>query len=292
MSGSVIALGMFDGMHRGHRKLISETVEYARETGRVSYVYSFSNHPLSLIDPKMAPPMLLTDGERSRAIKQSGADRIIFSQFDEFIMNTEPDDFINMLKEKYDMRCAVVGFNYTFGKNCEGNTEFLIENASRLGIEVIAIPPVMYEGEVVSSSRIRNCIINGEIEKANSLLMSEYEISAEVVKNKGLGAKIGFPTANIENVEGKTIPKDGTYETRSAILGENYKSVTNIGRNPTFNGMKQTIETHILDFCGDIYGKRLNIEFIRRLRDCVRFNSAEALKEQIWRDIGRVRNGD
>lgn len=284
---SVIALGMFDGVHLGHRALLKCAVQFAKEQGAKSAVFTFSNHPLELFQRDVR--YLSTNEQRRSLFFEQGIENIEMIPFSEQIANLQPSEFVTLLKSKYDIAALIVGFNYSFGKMGAGNCQSLSALAREYGFEVKVIDPVKYEGESVSSSRIRTSLQNGEVAKAANMLCRYYSIGGVIVPNRHIGRKLGFPTANIEG-KNMAIPRDGVYASYATIDGSRFCAVTNIGTNPTVNGTRRTIETHLIDAEGDYYGKRLEIEFVEYLRaECI-FASAEALAEQIQRDIKKAKN--
>lgn len=282
-SGTVVVLGTFDGVHKGHRLLILQAFLKAQQENKRLIIYTFSNHPLSLISK--SPQLLMTANERIEALEGLGADEVVRDEFTRELSNMSPYDFALMLKERFNMTDAVAGYNYSFGKGGKGNIETLKKLGDELQFETTICEPVLYKGESVSSTRIRETLEKGDIKNANAMLEREYCLSGKVIKNKHIGTKIGFPTANIEVDENKVLPEKGVYATSVNIDGKSYNAVTNIGTNPTVNGKKLTIETHIIGFDGDIYGKELAVCFQDRIRDDYKFDSLDSLKAQIKRDI-------
>jgi len=283
----VIALGMFDGVHAGHRALLRHTVETARAEGWESVVYTFSNHPRSLFgrDDKL----LTTEEERVRCMKKLGLEHIQMELFDRDIAMLSPAAFTDMLLERYDARAFVVGFNYTFGQGSQGTPETLLTLGKERGFFVHVIPPVLYEGTMVSSTRIRQLIETGEMEAANAMLCGPYTLTGEVVRNWRIGTAIGFPTANIAPSPEKVLPCTGVYATSVRIGKSVLEGVTNVGNNPTVRGNKLTVETHVLDFDGDLYGREISVQFHKRLRGEVRYPDIQALVEQIAQDVEDTR---
>lgn len=280
---TVVVLGTFDGVHMGHRSLISHALKKARVDGKRCIIYTFSNHPMSLFCK--TPRLLMTADERIKELEKTGVDEVVADEFNFEIANMSPLDFVKMLKMRFNMSCAVAGYNYSFGKGGKGSVETLKALGKEEGISVIVCDKVLYEGESVSSTRIRECIENGDIINANAMLKDRYSLSGKVVANKHIGTKIGFPTANIEADFEKVLPKAGVYATSVTVFNKQYNSVTNIGTNPTVFGDKLTIETHIIGFDENIYGENITVEFIDYIRSDKRFNSLEELKEQIKKDI-------
>ena len=203
---------------------------------------------------------------------------------------TEPEQFIKMLIERFNMGCAVAGFNYTFGRRGEGSVELIKKLGEKYGFAVEIVPPVMYRGEAVSSTRIRACLEAGRVKDAGEMLGAPYSITGPVIRNRGIGRTLDYPTANIAGWEDRAVPMAGVYATRAVLDGEKYPAVTNIGRNPTVNGEHTTIETHMLGFDADIYGQTLKVEFIERIRGEIRFPDVHTLATQMKADGEKARD--
>lgn len=281
-AGSVIALGMFDGVHIGHRELIRTSLRVAAETGCRPIAFTFLNHPAELFGP--LPRLLTTSEERISTLKSLGID-VEAVRFDAAMADTPPADFAAMLVNEYGMKHAVMGFNYSFGAKGAGNAETMRELGSTLGFESSIVLPVKLNGITVSSSIIRKLIESGNLEEANVLLGAPYAITSHIVGSRKIGRSIGFPTANFRDISGKVLPRSGVYVTLAGMDGKTMQAITNVGNNPTVGGMETTVETHILNFSGDIYGKTLRVEFLKRLRDDRRFPSVPDLAAQINEDV-------
>lgn len=286
-NGSVIALGTFDGVHAGHRALLREAKELAGKIGASPMIYTFRNHPLSPFGKE--PKLLMTQLERLYALEASGI-RVAADMFDLTFASTPPEDFVKMLCSRFQMRGAVVGFNYTFGSKGMGDTALLKEMGAEMGFSVSVMEPVSHGGKPVSSSRIRSCLEAGDIPNANAMLGKRYQLSGTVQMNRRIGHTLGFPTANLENYGNKVLPLSGVYATRAVLAGRVYAAVTNVGNNPTVEGRRTTVETHILDFDADIYGMPLRVEFVERIRGEVKFSGREALAAQIGEDVKNAEN--
>lgn len=285
--GSVVALGMFDGMHMGHRALLASTVSLAAKLRCQSLVYTFRNHPRSVLS--VAPPLLMTPRERCDAMLSLGIDRVIMKEFDCRFANREPRGFLEELAKYYRVKGLVAGYNYTFGHLGSGHGELMKEFAQEHGIICEIIEPVRFEGRAVSSSRIRTYIQNGKIEQANTMLATLYTLAGRVKAHRQFGKTIGFPTANLSADPDKLLPRDGVYVTRVRLQGSCYDSVTSVGSNPTVGGSETTVETHLIDFDGDLYDKQIRVEFHHFLRDLIRFDSVEELRNQIAGDVNAAR---
>jgi len=280
---AVVALGMFDGVHLGHRALMSRLQEEAKLLHAIPAVYTFSNHPLEVLGGNVR--LLSGIRERNMLLRSLGAEELESVPFTREMASLSPEAFVDLLSAKWDVRGLVVGYNYTCGDRGAGTPETLREIGSRRGFSVSVVEPVLLEGEPVSSTRIREAVERGDITLANRLLKRRYTLSGTVVQNKRIGSRIGFPTANIDANPKRAIPADGVYATFASVDGGMYRAVTNIGTNPTVNGEKLTIETHLIDFHADIYGQPLSILFRKRMRGELMFDSLDALKEQIRLDV-------
>ena len=280
---TVATIGNFDGIHLGHKELFKRTLERAKEKGLEPCVITFEPHPLKILEKNIK---LITPYDKKKLlIKRCGIDRIEVIPFTREFSRMEPEEFVRRyLVEKFGVKHLVVGFNYTFGRDGKGDVELLKKLGEKYGFTVEVVPPKMVDGEVVSSTRIRRLIEKGEIEKANKLLGREFFIHGRVVEGKGLGRKIGFPTANVETMQ-ELLPPIGVYPSYVELNGKRYKGVANIGTCPTFCGDKLTIEVHILDFDRDIYGEEIAIIPKKRIREEKRFSSVSELIEQIKKDV-------
>ena len=280
---AVIALGMFDGVHLGHRALIARLLEEAKRLRAVPVVYTFSNHPLEVLGGGVR--LLSGIRERNMLLRSLGAETVESVPFTREMAQLSTEAFVGLLAEQWDVRGLVVGYNYTCGDRGTGTPETLREIGSARGFSVSVVEPVLLDGEPVSSTRIREAVERGDISLAERLLKRRYTLSGTIVQNKRIGRRIGFPTANIEADSKRVIPADGVYATFAFVGGGAYRAVTNIGTNPTVHGEKLTIETHLIDFNADIYGQQLTIAFRKRLRGEAMFETLDELKEQIRLDV-------
>ncbi len=283
---SVVALGTFDGVHRGHRKLICQAIALASQRGFAPLIYTFSNHPMEAFG--RAPVRLMPDAVRLAALSEFCT--VSTDVFDLRFAAMSPEGFVRMLIARFNMRVAVAGFNYTFGKSGIGNMETLRYYGEKYGFEVVEIPPVRYGVSPISSTRIRTAIEAGNVADAAEMLGREYRLSGPVVMNRRFGHTLGFPTANIDPPASLVMPRFGVYATWAEVGDAIYPAVTNIGENPTVQGDKVTIETHLLGFNGDIYGEKLSVRFMTRLRGDVKFSSTHELVQQIHQDVSRAKS--
>lgn len=285
-TSAVVALGMFDGVHIGHRALVEATLADAKENRAVPAVYTFANHPMEILGGGVR--LLCSARERGAILRSLGIEEIVSEPFTRELAALPPEAFVDMLLGRWDVRELVVGYNYTFGERGLGTPETLERLGCEKGFMVRVVPPVLYEGEPVSSTRVREAVERGDMPLAEAMLSRKYALSGKVVQNKRIGRRIGFPTANIEADPRRVIPKDGVYATYAYVGGAAYRAVTNVGTNPTVHGEKMSVETHILDFDQDIYGADLTIAFRFFIRGEVMFEDVEAMKRQIAADVLRA----
>lgn len=281
---SYVALGSFDGLHSGHLSFVNKIIELANENKGKSIVYTFKNHPRTLIKGATPPKLLMDNESKEEILEALGVDLIYFEEFNEEYMKLTPEGFIKYLCEKFKVKGIVVGFNYRFGYKNVGNIEMLKELSTKYGYEFYVMEPCNYEDEVISSTRIRNELLSGNVDKAMKMLNRPYCIKGKVVHGKKLGRAIGFPTANLDYSKEALIPKKGVYYTNVQWQGKIYKGITSVGNNPTVNGDKLTIETYILDFNNDLYGHNIKVYFIKKIRDEKKFNSIDDLVIQLKKD--------
>lgn len=287
---STVAIGVFDGIHLGHQELIKAAVEDARRAGRPAIVFTFDRHPAELIDAVHAPPSITSPAQREALISRTGADHLVVARFDDRFRNLSPEAFLRfVLVGILGCRSVFIGPDFRFGRNQTGNAGYLAEAGSRLDFTVHVIPPVIVEGERVSSTRIRELIQQGNVERAGRLLGRPFSLEGTVIHGDHLGEKLGFPTANIEPCCRQVVPGDGVYAARVLWRGTPFPAACSIGVRPTVGGSDLRVEVHLLDFHNDLYGERLEVEFLARLRGQEAFPSIEALVQQMHRDVDAVR---
>lgn len=285
---SVITIGNFDGLHKGHQVLIKEAVKSANTKGIKSVLFTFENHPSNYF-AKSPIKNIITNKEKLNRVKRLGIDIVVMIPFDEYMTKISPIKFVKeILIEKLGAKKIVVGHDFTFARKKEGNTKLLEKLSNEYGFELEIINPIKINDIRVSSTYIRQLVAEGCVEKVKEYLGYNYEIKGQVIKCKQLGRTIGFPTANIEISDDLLIPRSGIYVTRVYVDGNVHYGATNIGYNPTVNGDKLSIETNILNFDEDIYGQVIKIEFLERIRDEKKFNSLDELKAQLKKDTDYV----
>lgn len=281
-----VALGTFDGLHIGHQQVIGGAVDWAKKNNGVSAVFTFSNHPLSVVSPEICPPLIYSNEVKSRLLAQMGVDILFNIPFTSELLQLSPEMFIDMLYTNIKPKQIIVGPNYSFGYKGKGTPEMLQLAGKHLGFGVEVYPAVTTNGLIVSSTAIRNHLAAGNIEEASALLGRQYTLyNMTVISGQKRGRQLGYPTANLALPPGMIIPPDGVYAVRLRYGSQLYTGVANIGSNPTFMDHSRRIEVHILNFSQDIYQQTLDIIFFKRLRPETRFSSPELLKQQIALDI-------
>lgn len=286
LTPAVVALGMFDGVHIGHKALINRAVEEANVLRAEPAVFTFSNHPMDVLGGSVK--LLSSMKERNAMIRALGVQELVSEPFTCELAALEPEAFVDLLQARWDVKAVVAGYNYTFGSRGLGTPETLERIGKERGFRVLVVPPVLHEGEPVSSTRVREAVERGDVALAGALLGRMYSLSGRIIRNKRIGRRIGFPTANIEPEERRVLPPDGVYATIAYVRDAAYRAVTNIGTNPTIEDGKLGIETHLLDFDADIYGEVLTVAFHSFLRGEIKFKSVEELKEQIKLDVQKA----
>ena len=286
----VLALGNFDGLHRGHMKIIERVRRVASERGATAVAMTFDPHPPRVVRPDKAPPLLMTKTQRLEALERAGVDGVAVVRFTPELSRWDPETFVRtVLVEWLHVAEVWVGANFLFGHDRAGNFSSLRGLGSRYGFRAEKIDPVRYKDFVVSSTRIRRLISEGRVDEASALLGHPYTIDGTVVEGSHRGRDLGFPTANLATGN-ELIPPHGVYATTVRLEGVIYPSVTNVGIRPTFDDEPRTvIETHLLDVERDLYGRTLRLGFVQRLRDERRFESVDLLKAQVGADVQKAR---
>lgn len=286
---TAVILGDFDGLHKAHTAIIADAVEYARHNGIKAGVFLFEENTKKFLEKKNI--RLITDNEeRAYILKKLGVDFMYKVKFDLKFSEKTPSEFAKYLKEKLNAKAVFCGYDYRFGHKASGDAKMMREFGKKYGFETFVMPQIKIDGSVVSSTYIRTLLQTGDIKKANLFLGREFSISGVVEEGLKNGTKMGFPTANLCVNADIIIPDSGVYAGYSYIDGIKYKCVINIGNNPTFNAKKITVESHILDFCEDIYGKNIRISFVERIRGDIKFKGMEQLACQIKNDVLMARD--
>jgi len=290
LSNPVLTIGNFDGVHKGHLALFDKVKERAKAIGGQSIVMTFEPHPLKVMRPANGPQLITHTGQKLELIEKAGIDIIVCVSFDRDFAAIPAREFVNnILVQKIGIKEIVVGYDYTFGHNREGDINLLREAGNELGFVVHLVGPVQIDQTLVSSTSIRRLIQEGRLGEAKVLLGRDFEVQGIVVKGQNRGGRLlGFPTANL-NPHGELLPKRGVYAVKLIMDDHTYNGVTNVGYNPTFGNTGLTVETHILDYSGDLLGKTIKVHFIKRLRDEMTFKTLDELSDQIAQDIEQAK---
>jgi len=288
-----LAIGVFDGLHLGHRQIIRQTVTDARQHDALALVVTFDRHPNAIVAPDHLPPQIFARSQKLRAAEALGAEVFLEIPFDWDFSRKSGEEFIRELAAGLGrIHSICVGADFVFGRQRGGNVALLRQLGTELGFAVHGLAAVALDGQVVSSTRIREAIRTGDLDAASQMLGQPYALCGRVVAGDQLGRQLGFPTANLE-VTGLILPPAGVYAATATVAGRAYHAALNIGLRPTVAAgiPKMRVEAHLLDFSGDLYDAELTVEPGTRLREERRFGSVAELKEQIFRDIAAVRAG-
>ncbi len=286
----VVALGMFDGVHLGHAAVIRHAVDIAKKIGGTSIVFTFSNHPLSVIAPENAPLMIGSKNLRREIFSELGVEVLIEIPFTKEFSRKSPEEFLELLQEKIAPAYVVTGPNYTFGRFGRGNGRMLLREGENYGFKAEVCQAFTVERKIVSSTRIRALIAAGDLISANQLLGRNFTYAGKVVNGDKRGRKIGFPTANLEISDQRAMLPNGAYIVRVKVHGNFFNGIANIGDNPTFKVARRRLEVFIDKFGGDIYGEEIFVIFISKIREEKIFSSVEELKAQLNEDLRQMRN--
>ncbi len=291
-SPTVVTIGAFDGVHRGHQALIGGLVARAHATGRAAVVITFAPHPSVFLRGRRPSFYLTTPDEKAQMLAALGVDVLVTHRFDAAFAAITAAEYVEQLITHARLAELWCGADFALGHNREGHVAYLRAAGERLGFTVHVQTPIQVDGEIISSTRIRQCLRDGAVEQAAKLLGRPFRLSGQVVKGAGRGHAIGIPTANLDVSEEHAIPAVGVYACRAATAQASHvPAVTNVGYRPTFNSTepKLTVETHLLDFAGDLYGSTVSLDFVARLRPEVKFSGVPALVAQIQNDIRAAR---
>ena len=285
----VLALGNFDGVHLGHQNIFRHVVRKAEEIGGTPMAFTFERHPLKTLAPEKAPLALTTNAQKSRLIGALGVQVGLWIPFTEQFACQKPLAFIrDVLKERIGIHELVVGYDFRFGHCRTGNAVLLQQHAATQGYEVTVIPAVKLGDTVVSSTTIRTLLRKGKVEEAARLLGRDYELSGSVVEGFRRGVTLGFPTANVRSDQ-EIVPQEGVYAVSVEWKGQHFPGVANVGHNPTFGNESLSVEVHLLEFEGNLYGAQLDVAFVSRIRDERKFDSVDELTAQIACDVQSAR---
>jgi riboflavin kinase/FMN adenylyltransferase len=285
----VTAIGNFDGVHLGHRAILKAAIDHARAAGGTAFALTFDPLPAKLLAPARAPRLILTPHDKLEMLRLSGIDGVIVLNFTLELSSLAPRDFVrDYLRGKIGVREVVVGHSVSFGHNRAGNAAMMVELGREFGFDTDVVGPIKIGGIEVSSTKVREAIAAGDMRGAARLLGRYHFLRGPVVRGRERGRTIGYPTANLDN-ETECIPPDGVYAARVILADGAYPSIASIGMRPTFSESVRSIEAHIFDFTRDLYGTRIKLELIERIRPERKFDNPDALKAQIALDLSKVR---
>jgi riboflavin kinase / FMN adenylyltransferase len=289
--GSTVTVGSFDGVHLGHQAVLHEIARRATAQGRASVLVTFEPHPLEVVNPQAAPPLLTTDTERREMLAQLPLDYVLFLRFDRRLASFTPEEFVDrVLLDRCQMRELVIGHDHGFGRGRSGDVDTLRRLGTERGFDVDVVDVVDSGEQHVSSSRIRRAVAGGDLATAARMLGRPYQVSGQVTPGERRGRLLGVPTINLSTLPPqKLLPPDGVYAVRVEWRGGRLDGMMNQGPKPTFADGRRTLEAHLFDFEGDLYGEWVRIEWVERLRDIERFPSVEVLKRQLDDDRIRAR---
>jgi riboflavin kinase/FMN adenylyltransferase len=287
-TGTVLTLGTFDGVHRGHQAVLAEVTRRARSGGWASVLVTFDPHPLAVVNPQAAPKLLTLTAEKQELVTAQGIERCVVMPFTPAVAQLDAEAFVRRLGAEYDMRELVMGHDHGFGRGRAGDVELVKRLARQQDFAVAVVDAVRDDGQPISSTLIRTTIAHGDLDAAARWLGRPYGIRGTVVQGAGRGRTIGVPTINLESPDPrKLLPPDGVYAVRVTVGAgskQQYGGMMNQGPRPTFGEATRTLEIHLFDFDGDVYGETVNVEWVRRLREVQAFPSREALVAQLARD--------
>jgi len=285
---TLLTIGVFDGVHAGHRYLLETLQQQAAEKNLLSGVVTFNPHPKSVLHPRNQLLRLSDPEDRGKSLQKLGINLVAVLTFTPEVAQLSAQEFISLVKKHLRMRSIMVGPDFTLGRNQEGNIHLLRALGREMKFSVEVIPPYTINGEVVSSTLIRQALAQGDMEKVRRLMGHYFQIGGKIIASDRRGRILGFPTANLDIKLQQALPGNGIYATITQVDDKQFPSATNIGTRPTFGEGEKNVETHLLNYKGDLYGKEIRVEFVQKLRDEQRFPSSEELKAQIRKDILEV----
>ncbi len=289
LRSGAVAIGNFDGVHRGHARIVERLIDRARQVGGAAVVFTFDPHPVRLLRPESAPPPLTWTDRKAQLLVELGVDSIIAYRTDEALLSLTAREFFDqILRDKLDARGLVEGPNFYFGRDRTGTIDVLRGYCAGAGMTLDVVEPVVIDGVCVSSSRVRQLIADGELEAACRLLTRPYRIRGMVAHGAGRGGKIGFPTANLGAID-TLLPAPGVYAGAAHVSGQAWPAAINVGPNPTFGEAALKVEVHLIGVTLDLYGQPLEVDFLARLRDIQRFSGLADLQRQLALDVARAR---
>jgi riboflavin kinase/FMN adenylyltransferase len=285
---TLLAIGVFDGVHAGHRYLLKQLQKRAAEKHLLSGVLTFNPHPQSVLHPDDQLPWLSNLEDRITTLQQLGVNIVAVLTFTPELAQLTAQDFMSLLKKYLKMRGIMVGPDFALGRGGEGNISLLRTLGNQMEFSVEVIPPYTINGELVSSTLIRQALIQGDMKRVEKLMGHHFYLRGKVITSDKRGRALGFPTANLESKPQQALPNNGIYATITHVDGKQFPSATNIGTRPTFGEGRKMVENHLLNYKGNLYSKELRVEFVQKLRDEKRFASSEELKTQIEKDVRKV----
>jgi riboflavin kinase/FMN adenylyltransferase len=287
--GGAVAIGNFDGVHRGHAALVEALRAQAHAVGGPALALTFDPHPLQLLRPEQFQPVLTTVTDRAALLQAAGADHVLILDTTLELLRLNPEAFFHqVVRDQLNARVLAEGTDFRFGRNRAGNVETLAALCREAGLGLAVVPPVYWDGQVVSSSRVRAALLRGDPRAAERLLGRPYRLCGVVAAGQRRGQKLGFPTANLERVP-TLLPAEGVYAVRVLRNGAVWPGAANLGPNPTFHEQARKLEVHLIEFHGDLYGQELAVDFLERLRDTRPFAGVPELVEQLRRDVEQAR---
>ena len=282
---TLLTVGVFDGVHLGHKHLLSKLLEQAVKMDLLPGVVTFFQHPEDLLSSQVKLPFLTDMETRISLFEKEGIDLIVPLSFTTELAQLSARQFISLLQQHLKMRGLVIGTDFALGKGREGDMDTLQSLGREMSFNITVVPPLVLNDEVVSSTAIRKAMAAGDMKKVHKLTGRYFSLHGKVVTGTGRGEGLGFPTANLDVNSGQALPPDGVYAGLAHINGKIYRTMTNVGEDPTFGGTERTIEAYLIDYSGDLYGHELSVDFVARLRDEIKFDNADELKKQVAEDI-------
>ena len=285
---TLLTIGVFDGVHAGHRYLLKKLRERAAERNLLSGVVTFSPHPQSVLHPRSQLPWLTSLEDRVGAFQRLGVSVVVVLTFTPKLAQLSAQEFISLIKKNLSMRGILVGPDFALGKGKEGNINLLRTLGCEMGFNVDVVPPFKINGEIVSSTLIRRALAEGDMRKVTKLMGRYFYLEGKIITSGKRGRVLGFPTANLDIKPQQALPENGIYATIAQVEGRHFPSATNVGIRPTFGTGEEMVETHLLNYKGNLYGKDMRVEFVQKLRDEQRFPSPEELRTQIEKDVREI----
>ena len=286
--GTILTIGVFDGLHAGHQHLLEKLKQRAAEHDLLSVVVTFNPHPQSVLHPQNQLSRLSDVENRTKSLKELGINMVAVISFTPEVAQLGAREFISLLKKQLRMQAIIVGPDFALGRDRGGNIDMLRSLGSEMKFSVEVVPPFTINGEVVSSTLIRQALAQGDMKKVERLLGRYFRLGGKVITSDKRGRVLGFPTANLDIKPQQALPDNGIYATITQVDGRQFPSATNVGTRPTFGNGKKTVETHLLNYKGDLYGKEISVGFVQKLRDEQHFPSPEELKAQMRKDVLEV----